>query len=291
MEQWNDIFRLNQRFMSNFVFRGQGNAEWPLSTSLARMVRNHHPNYVDSVIPASYEEQMMDEFKWKYPSYEKVRIPGPDEAIEWLSLMQHYGSPTRMLDFSQSMYVALFMAIDGSFSPSSAIWAINRHVLNERVIMKYNALHNCKTAAYDAINDFIYQEATSAINSRYRQHDLCLYMTRPHLANERINRQQGLFIIPSSIEVGFDEILNGYYDRRFSYRMKFDDFSRLTVQNSYGQETVSVLKIEIPKELKYEISNLLRQMNITSETMYPGLDGLARSMSCLRDSSIDYKTD
>ena len=291
MEHWNDIFRLNQRFMSNFVFRGQGNTEWPLSTSLARMVSNHHPNYADSIIPASYEEQMMNEFKWKYPSYEKIRIPGADEAIEWLSLMQHYGSPTRMLDFSQSMYVALFMAIDGSFFPSSAIWAINRHVLNERIIQKYNNLNNCKTAGYDAIDDFIYQEATLAINSRYRQQDLCLYMARPHLANERINRQQGLFIIPSSIEVGFAEILNDYFDNKSSYRMKFGDLARLTTQNSYGQQTVSVLKIEIPKVLKFEISNLLRQMNITSETMYPGLDGLARSMSCLRDSSLDYKTD
>ena len=30
IEHWNDIFRLNQRFMSNFVFRGQGNTEWGL---------------------------------------------------------------------------------------------------------------------------------------------------------------------------------------------------------------------------------------------------------------------
>ena len=35
----------------------------------------------------------------------------------------------------------------------------------------------------------------------------------------------------------------------------------------------------------------LRQMNITSKTMYPGLDGLARSMSCLRESFADYKAD
>lgn len=130
LEHWNDIFRLNQRFMSNFVFRGQGNAEWPLSTSLARMVESHHPNYLDKLMPAVYEQEMMDDFQWKYPSYEKTHIPAKDEAIEWLSLMQHYGSPTRMLDFSYSMYIALFMAIDGSFHQKSAIWALNKHVLN-----------------------------------------------------------------------------------------------------------------------------------------------------------------
>ena len=50
IEHWNDIFRLNQRFMSNFVFRGQGNTEWGLKTSLARMVEGHHPNYIDPKI-------------------------------------------------------------------------------------------------------------------------------------------------------------------------------------------------------------------------------------------------
>ena len=73
--------------------------------------------------------------------------------------------------------------------------------------------------------------------------------------------------------------------------MKFDDVVRLSTDHSYGQQTVSLIKIEIPKSLKYGLSNVLRQMNVTSETMYPGLDGLARSMSCLRDSMGDYKAD
>jgi hypothetical protein len=73
--------------------------------------------------------------------------------------------------------------------------------------------------------------------------------------------------------------------------MKFEDVVSLSVDHSYGQQTVSVLKLEIPKTLKYGLSTLLRQMNITSETMYPGLDGLARSMSCLRDAMGDYNAD
>ena len=73
--------------------------------------------------------------------------------------------------------------------------------------------------------------------------------------------------------------------------MEFEDVVRLTDDNRYGQQTIYVLKIDIPKELKYGLSNLLRQMNIISETMYPGLEGLARSMSCLHDSIGDYKAD
>lgn len=295
IEHWNDIFRLNQRFMSNFIFRGQGNADWPLKTSLARMVDNHHPNYRDKSMPATYEQEMMNDFQWKYPSYEKLHIPKADEAIEWLSLMQHYGSPTRMLDFSYSMYIALFMAIDGSFFQKSAIWALNKNVLNEKIIRSYCAENNTNVVPTPVLEKFIYNEANSAINRRFEitevEKNESLFVTRPHLSNERINKQQGLFVIPSSIEVGFEDILKDYYDPQISGQMKFDDVVLMAQEHNYGQQTFSVLKIEIPKSLKYGLSNVLRQMNITSETMYPGIDGLARSMSCLRVAMGDYNAD
>ena len=43
---------------------------------------------------------VIKEFKWKFPSYEKNLIPKDGELIEWLSIMQHFGAPTRLLDFS-----------------------------------------------------------------------------------------------------------------------------------------------------------------------------------------------
>lgn len=65
---------------------------------------------------------MIKEFKWKFPSYEKNLIPKNGELIEWLSIMQHFGAPTRLLDFSQSMYVALFMTMDNSCNYSAPLW-------------------------------------------------------------------------------------------------------------------------------------------------------------------------
>ena len=136
IKKWNDIFQLDQNFLKNFVFRGQNNSNWRLTTSLSRMIDRHHPGYHDKALPLFYETQMINDFKWKYPSYEKGRIPKEEESIEWLSLMQHYGSPTRMLDFSYSIYVALFMALDGSSSEKSAIWAINKSIIKNRLEKK-----------------------------------------------------------------------------------------------------------------------------------------------------------
>ena len=43
-----------------------------------------------------------------------------------------------------------------------------------------------------------------------------------------------------------------------------------------------LFKIIIPKKFKWELTLLLNQMNITAETLYPGLSGLAKSLSVLQ---------
>ena len=101
IQEWNDLFLLNQKFMSNFIFRGQANSEWSLRTSLERLIENHHPTPSrDKALYYIYESKMIKEFKWKFPSYEKNLIPKDGELTEWLSIMQHFGAPTRLLDFS-----------------------------------------------------------------------------------------------------------------------------------------------------------------------------------------------
>lgn len=101
LENWDDLFKLYNRFLMAFVFRGHGSAKWPMTSSLERMVKRFHPN---SLVNSAneYEKDMLREFKWKYSIYEKNHTPADIEVIEWLSVMQHYGAPTRMMDFESS---------------------------------------------------------------------------------------------------------------------------------------------------------------------------------------------
>lgn len=118
-----------------------------------------------------------------------------------------------------------------------------------------------------------------------------LYVVEPKICNERLNRQQGLFVIPANIESSFEDNLSSLINRKHIFSApisKIIEYSN-SQRGIYAQSDISLLKINIPKHLNFEITKILKQMNITAETLYPGLEGLAKSMSCLRDAMSDYK--
>ena len=125
--------------------------------------------------------------------------------------MQHFGAPTRLLDFSQSMYVALFMAMDNSFYDNFSIWCINKDELNLPIFQKYIKGNQVNTVSMDALDDMVYNMANDSIANQQVRIDRIarpryLFMVRPRMCNERISRQQGLFLVPSTVNVPFEEI-------------------------------------------------------------------------------------
>src|SRR5437762_2884401 len=86
-----------------WLFRGLRNPNWSLDTTLERASRRH------GICPKAYEKAIVREFQRHAPAY-LSRVPSCDDYVEWLALMQHYGAPTRFLDFTKSFWIALFFA-------------------------------------------------------------------------------------------------------------------------------------------------------------------------------------
>lgn len=79
-------------------FRGQANADWALHPGLARK-------------PATlkHEAALMKRFRQNATTLVPHR---PADEWEWLFLAQHYGLPTRLLDWSENPLVALYFAAE-----------------------------------------------------------------------------------------------------------------------------------------------------------------------------------
>lgn len=100
---WEDCRNLF-KVIEDWVFRGQSNSDWSLQTTLERGAYVNSSNVRD--IP-KIEKKILDKFQRRAFHYLE-RLPEKENILEWLSLIQHHGGPTRLLDFSYSYYVSLF---------------------------------------------------------------------------------------------------------------------------------------------------------------------------------------
>src|SRR5688572_13696284 len=101
------------RFRSHFAFRGISDATADLTTSLVRLGGSS----------ARQEGHILRNFR-KYAHRDAVPL---DSVWNWLSLGQHHGLPTRLLDWSFSPYVAMHFATQdiGSFDVDGVIACID----------------------------------------------------------------------------------------------------------------------------------------------------------------------
>ncbi|MBP1638450.1 MAG: hypothetical protein H6Q17_33 [Bacteroidetes bacterium] len=280
LNSWEQIFQINNRFLLPFIFRGHSQSDMILETSIERTIKK----FISPPLNDKYTTQerwMLFEFSRRYHLYSNLsNLIKEEDKFEWLAIMQHYGAPTRLLDFTYSFFIASFFAIVDSTCEAS-IWALNRHILRDNLADNYLS-YKKREILKDEINlkhiAFANQFIARKFDPNY-EYPSTIIPLEPKLLNERLSKQQGLFLMPTNPEKSFSDNLKS--------ALKTDkiDLQEITIEKlielslKRDQEPIEIIKFILPKHTHKEIIRRLTGMNITYETLFPGLDGLAKSLT------------
>jgi hypothetical protein len=288
-KSWDDMRHLVSQMQGKWVFRGQSNSEWGLSSSLERTLPqiiqdNDKKDGERQKIIENKEKLLLREFKRRAHHY-ILSLPVDSESLEWLALIQHYGGATRLLDFSHSFYVAAFFAVEENKREyeNSAIWGISLtnidKIIQQKIDDRYkNIIIKKNNAEYIKLAHEIFSNSTS---NRF------VFGVEPERMNERLAIQQGLFLFPGNVGATFEENLANLFDSKSTIFLNtpsitYEPGIQTALQNgimALALNYVVVLKIIIPQYLREEMLKDLWKMNVSSATLFPGIDGFTHSLN------------
>lgn len=107
-------------------FRGQSSSEYNLIPSIGRRFKEGQEDVLKH-----YEKEVFEDFKRKYSMFTDAR---PKNDKEFLFLAQHYGLPTRLLDWTYNPLIALYFACCSNFDKDGIVYQsyqFSRRVFNE----------------------------------------------------------------------------------------------------------------------------------------------------------------
>src|SRR5665647_120305 len=122
IKSFNDFIDITRKYPGAY-YRGHADGKnWKLKPSIARILDKNKKFSLYSFSGWSgLEKNILNRFKRHAFPYLKT-IPQSD--IDWLVLGQHYGLPTRLLDWSENPLIALFFALSEIFNSESHVWII-----------------------------------------------------------------------------------------------------------------------------------------------------------------------
>jgi hypothetical protein len=163
------------------------------------------------------------------------------DPLAWWSLIQHYRAPTRLLDWTPSPYVAAYFAVEDHWEKDGVIWMANVAHINAGMSRKYP----------DAKTEYSEQDFSNP-GSPPR-----MFVITRMQNTDRMIAQQGAFTVCLQPLCDHAEI----------------------IADTQPPGEKPHRKLVIPSRLKPEFLQRLRTMNIAAHSLFPGIDGLGRSVS------------
>jgi FRG domain len=214
-------------------FRGHGESTWPLTP---RVYRPEFRKILD-------ENQYRYQFKLRAFPYLLGTAREPLNEWEWYFLMQHYGLPTRLLDWSTSALVGLYFALrDTTGDRNAVVWVLDPWALNKKIARKGEKI---LIPGAKQIQGYLPEPLS------YKSIPRNPIALEPSLNSSRITAQRGAFTLHGSMHKALDK---------------------------YAELKPHLRKIEIANRRIPIIKEQLFIAGITETSVFPELAGLCREL-------------
>lgn len=225
-----------RRFRAQLAYRGLSDAGYELTTSLMRL----GPGF------EHMEKHLLRNFR-KYAHRDAVTS---DSSWNWLTMAQHHGLPTRLLDWTFSPYIAMHFATANleKFDRDGVIWAVDYIKVHQTLPDVLRRQLSAERADLFTVEMLDHVVPTTDVLDSVCDESVMLFLEPPSV-DDRVVNQYALLSVMSDPTQRVDHWLAsrpGFYGRYI-----------------------------IPAELKWEIRDKLDQANVTERVLFPGLDGLS----------------
>ena len=332
ISSWVTFFSLAQGMRyGEWFFRGYENSSWTLRSGLDRIRDAWDKRFTDS-FPSTTGEgvQFLNDYDFRanenrrpfernlefigineFRSLTKGRFDPSFTRLDYLGAMQHYGTRTRLLDFTFSPFVSTFFAFENAevFS-ERAVYAINVNRLQQSSPMMKEVGKYIEREIGDGLTEFAEKRLAKIFGDRHpnswevyravaemdiiqseedalERDDIIPIILEG--GNNRLIAQDGLFLFPLTFDY-FDNVLARMLD------IKSEDIRNPILVKEKELEDlgniiqdVTMVKFIFDKCMNDSSHQTLRQMNFSDRVIYPDLVGIARSINGIREDVLRMK--
>ncbi len=223
-----DVLSSSLKKDETFWFRGNANLTWKLTPSA---LRHRTPPERKKAL------DLLSDFK-RFSEMKIPNIPAKADEFKWVQLAQHYGLPTRLLDWTRNAAIALYFAcqqyIDGGGNEKDgAVFLLNPINLNRASFPK-------DARIFEPHKDSELIEKYLDLDGEQIPKGLKAIAINPIWNSERIMLQQGVFTLHGS--------------RYFTLTNKHES---------------SLVYLKIEREVKMELLDELERIGVNEMSIFP----------------------